>query len=153
MGAGVVTGAETGASESAGASVGGTRGGEGAGAGASASARTGAGPDVGGTDAGASGVDVESRIGWVDTELDVREVMVVESVEDVDKLGRDIPGEEVVMVGEVDWAGADGTDAVTCRLECCVDGGGDERGHTAEATLLRDTVDWSCSKEDEIEVE
>ena len=85
--------------------------------------------------------------------MDVREVMVVESVEDVDKLGRDIPGEEVVMVGEVDWAGADGTDAVTCRLECCVDGGGDERGHTAEATLLRDTVDWSCSKEDEIEVE
>ena len=66
MGAGVVTGAETGASESAGASVGGTRGGEGAGAGASASARTGAGADVGGTDAGASGVDVESRIGWVE---------------------------------------------------------------------------------------
>ena len=117
-----------------------------------ASVRTGAGTGEG-TGAGASSVVVESRIGWVDAGLDVSEVMVVELDDDEDKVGQDIPEEEVVTVGEVNWAGADGTNTVTRRTECCGDGGSAERGQTADTALLRDTVDRSCRRDDGTEVE
>ena len=73
--------------------------------------------------------------------------------DDVDKVGQDIPEEEVVTVGEVNWAGADGTNTVTRRTECCGDGGSAERGQTADTALLRDTVDRSCRRDDGTEVE
>ena len=117
-----------------------------------ASVRTGAGTCEG-TGAGASSVVVESRIGWVNAGLDVSEVMVVELDDDEDKVGQDIPEEEVVTVGEVNWAGADGTNTVTRRTECCGDDGSAERGQTADTALLRDTVDRSCRRDDGTEVE
>ena len=100
---GAGTGASTGASTDASA---GTCGG------------IGAGEDVGagaGEGTGASSVGAGSRIGWADAELGVSEVMVVESDEDDDKLGQDIPEEEMVTVGEVDWAGAGGANTVIRR--------------------------------------
>ena len=73
--------------------------------------------------------------------------------DDDDKVGQDIPEEEVVTVGEVNWAGADGTNTVTRRTECCGDGGSAERGQTADTASLRDTVDRSCRRDDGTEVE
>lgn len=51
-------------------------------------------------------VDAEGKIGWADAGSEIIEVVVirvveVESGEDEDKLGQDIPEEEVVTVGEV----------------------------------------------------
>ena len=137
MGAGA--GAGTGASANADASAR-TLGGIDAADDEDASARTGAGVGEG-TVAGASSVVVESGIGWVDAGLDVSKVMVVELDDDEDKVGQDIPGEEVVTVGEVNWAGAGGAHTVALRPECCVDGGNAERGQTADNALQRDTVD------------
>ena len=127
-------GARTGASASADAGVG-TRGGIGPGedAGTRTRARTGAGVGEG---KGAGSANAESWIGWADAGLDVSEMMVVESSEDDDKLEQDIPKEEVVTADEVDWAGAGGANTVTRRPECCVDGGGAERGQTAGTALL-----------------
>jgi hypothetical protein len=146
-GIGARTGARTGASASADASA---RARGGIGAGDDAGARTGASVGEG---TSASSVDAKSWIGWADTGLDVSEMVVVESNEDGNKLGQDIPEEEVVAVGEVDWAGAGGANAVTRRPECCVVGGSAERGQTADTALLRDIVDSSCSREDAAEVE
>jgi hypothetical protein len=154
VGAGVGAGAGAGAGIGAGANADAsarTLGGIDAADDEDASVRTGAGTGEG-TGAGASSVGVESRIGWVDSGLDVSEVMVVELDDDVDKVGQDIPEEEVVTVGEVNWAGADGTNTVTRRTECCGDGGSAERGQTADTALLRDTVDRSCRR-DEVELE
>ena len=58
-----------------------------------------------------------------------------------------------MTVGEVNWAGADGTNTVTRRPECCGDGGSAERGQTADTALLRDSVDRSCRRDDGTEVE
>ena len=66
---------------------------------------------------------------------------MVETSKDNDKLGQDIPKEEVVTAGEVDWTGAGAANTVTRRPGCCVDGGSAERGQTADTALLRDTVD------------
>ena len=89
-------------------------------------------------------VDAKGKIGWADAGSEIIEVVVirveVESGEDEDKLGQDIPEEEAVTVGEVVRAGVYGTDIVTRRMECCVDGGGAERGHTADTAYLRGTV-------------
>ena len=78
---------------------------------------------------------------------------MVELDDDEDKVGQDIPEEEVVTVGEANSAGADGTNTVTRRAECCGDSGSAERGQTADTALLRDTVDRSCRRDDGTEVE